>query len=222
MKPLYTQEEFNNSKTQDKLKLECYQCYKPFLFTKKAIVDLLNPNSHKQGKFCSRRCNSIFNGTLIKIKCNNCNNDFYKNLCRITKTKNNFCSQSCSASYNNKNKKHGTRRSKLEKWLEMQLLLLYPNLDIHFNRKDTIGSELDIYFPTLNLAIELNGIFHYEPIYGKDKLNKIQENDISKSKACHDLKIDLCIIDTSGQTYVKPKTSQKYLDIITKILNERL
>ena len=62
-------------------------------------------------------------------------------------------------------------------WLEEQLTSLYPKLDIHFNRKDTIGSELDIYIPSLNLAVELNGIFHYEPIFGKDKLSKIKTND---------------------------------------------
>jgi len=80
---------------------------------------------------------------------------------------------------------------------------------------------LDIYIPSLNVAIELNGIFHYEPIYGVDKLGKIQDNDISKSKACIDNQIDLCTIDTSGQKYFKPKTSQKYLDIITNIIKER-
>jgi hypothetical protein len=90
-----------------------------------------------------------------------------------------------------------------------------------FNRKEAIGSELDIHIPSLNLAFELNGIFHYEPIYGEDKLQKIEENDISKSKACHDAKIDLCVIDTSGQKYFKPKTSEKYLNIITNIINKR-
>ena len=35
-------------------------------------------------------------------------------------------------------------------------------------------------------------------------------------------KIDLCIIDTSQQSYITPKTSQKYLDIITKIINDRV
>lgn len=61
-----------------------------------------------------------------------------------------------------------------------------------------------------------------KPIYGIDKLNQIKENDESKTKACHEAKIDLCIIDTSGQTYVKPSTSQKYLDIINNIIKERL
>jgi hypothetical protein len=68
----------------------------------------------------------------------------------------------------------------------------------------------------------LNGIFHYEPIYGVNKLDKIQSNDISKSKACFDAKIDLCIIDTSTQSYFKESTSQKYLNIIINIINERL
>ena len=68
----------------------------------------------------------------------------------------------------------------------------------------------------------MNGIFHYEPIYGINKLNQIQENDKSKTKLCHDLKIDLCIIDVSQQKYFTISTSQKYLDIITNIINERL
>jgi hypothetical protein len=140
----------------------------------------------------------------------------------MEKSNNHFCSQSCSATYNNKNKTHGNRRSKLEIWLEEQLTTLYPNLQIDFNKKEIIGSELDIYFPSLNLAIELNGIFHYEPIYGVNKLFQIQENDKSKTKLCHDLKIDLCIIDVSQQKYVKPSTSQKYLDIIVKIVNSRI
>jgi hypothetical protein len=222
MKALYSQEEFNNSKTQDRLKLQCYQCKKPFYYRKKDIIEVSNPNLNKQGKFCSRKCKTLYDGSTNKVNCKNCDTSFYKTKSELVKTPNSFCSRSCSASYNNKHKKHGTRRSKLEIWLEEQLIQLYPNLDIHFNRKDTIGSELDIYIPELNIAIELNGIFHYEPIYGVDKLQKIQENDISKTKACHDLKIDLCIIDTSQQTYVKPKTSKKYLNIITKILNKRM
>ena len=139
-----------------------------------------------------------------------------------SKSGNYFCSRSCSASFNNKNKTTGTRRSKLEAYIEEQLIELYPDLDLIFNGKEAIGSELDIHIPSLNLAFELNGIFHYEPIYGTDKLQQIQENDASKTKACHDAKIDLCIIDTSLQKRFSTKSSKKYIDIILKIIEERV
>jgi hypothetical protein len=222
MKPLYTQLEFDSAKSQTKLLLECYYCANTFTFRKKDIVETFNSNLKKTGEFCSRKCKCLYNGQTIKTKCLNCNKEMFKSLSQFKKHQNSFCSQSCSASYNNRNKTTGTRRSKLEIWLEEQLTILYPNLPIEFNKKGAINSELDIYIPSLNLAFELNGIFHYEPIYGINKLNQIQSNDISKSKACHDAKIDLCIIDTSAQIYVKPSTSQKYLDIINDIIKERL
>lgn len=154
----------------------------------------------------------------IPVSCNECFMRFHKKPSEIKKSPNHFCSKSCAATHNNKNKTHGTRRSKLEAWLEEKLTDLYPDLEIHFNHKDAIGSELDIYFPTLKLAIELNGIFHYEPIFGESKLEKIQKNDQNKFQSCQSHGISLCIIDTSGQKYFKPKTSQKYLDIIIDIL----
>jgi len=178
------------------------------------------------GQFCSLSCSTAsFRSRQghgnIRTTCSNCSVVFSKAKSQC-KSQNNFCSRSCAVTYNNKHKTHGNRRSKLEKWLEEQLTVLYPDLEIHFNKKDAIGSELDIYIPSLRLAFELNGIFHYEPIYGSVKLGQIQNNDISKSKLCHDAQIDLCVIDTSAQKYVKPKTSQKYLDIITSIINEQL
>lgn len=180
-------------------------------------------NNHPRVKLinCSKKCAGLQRTKTKTFLCTNCNVKITKSPSEIKKIKNVFCSQSCAATYNNKHKTHGTRRSKLEIWLEDQLNNLYPNLDILFNDKEIINSELDIYIPSLNLAFELNGIFHYEPIYGEDKLQRIQENDISKTKACHDSKIDLCTIDTSQQKYFKPKTSKKYLDIITTIINQR-
>lgn len=222
MKPLYTQEEFDSANTQTRLPLECYYCSNLFTFRKKDILETFNPNLKKTGEFCSRNCKCLYNGQSIKTKCLNCDKEVIKSLSEYKKYPNTFCNSSCAATYNNKNKTTGNRRSKLEIWLEEQLTSLYPDLPIDFNNKSAIGSELDIFIPNLNLAIELNGIFHYEPIYGTNKLDQIQNNDKSKSLACHEAKIDLCIIDTSAQTYVKPSTSQKYLDIIINIINERL
>jgi hypothetical protein len=221
MKPLYSNQDYLKSKSNDMLPIECSQCKNIFHKKKKYITSELKL---KKGeiKFCSHNCKHLSFNKRIIVNCSYCNSDIERIPSEIKRNKNSFCSQSCSASYNNKHKTTGNRRSKLEIWLEQQLTILYTNLPIDFNKKDTIGSELDIYIPSLNLAIEINGIFHYEPIYGVDKLRKINENDISKSKACHDAKIDLCIINTSQQKYVKPTTSQKYLDIITNIINERL
>jgi len=222
MKPLYTQAEFCNSKSEDFLTLQCYQCNDSFPKEKKRVKSEIKLQ-RGECKFCSHNCHYKSKINLQPLNCTNCGQSFLKSPSQIKKSKsdNHFCSRPCAATYNNKHKTHGTRRSKLEAYIEQQLSKLYPELNIVFNGKEAIGSELDIFIPSLNLGIELNGIFHYEPIYGVDKLRKIQENDISKSKACHDAKIDFCTIDTSGQKYFKESTSQKYIDIITTIIKER-
>lgn len=219
MKPLYTNEIFLSSKGNQKLPLECYQCKKTFLLTKKRIKDCLNPKENRQGKFCSSQCQFKSQIKQINVVCLNCNLNFTKKQSELKKTNNNFCSQSCAATFNNKNKTTGTRRSKLESYLEGKLFSLYPNLSIDFNKKDAINSELDIYIPSLKLAFELNGIYHYEPIHGSDKLNQIQNNDHRKFQACAEQDISLCIIDTSKQKYFKESTSQEFLNIITDIIN---
>ena len=99
---------------------------------------------------------------------------------------------------------------------------LYPNLEFHFNRKDAIESELDIYVPSLKLAFELNGIFHYEPIYGEEKLASIKSNDDRKFQACLERGIELCIIDSSRLKYFKDKNVIPFLQIIQDIINRKL
>lgn len=222
MIPLYTQDEFKLSKSKDLLPIQCKQCGNTFYRTKHRIQAMLNPNANATGDCCSPECSRLNSFTIQKIECTNCGKIFNKLPNQIKKFKNHFCTQSCAATYSNTHKSYGTRRSKLERWLEEQLTILYPNLLIEYNQKTTIKSELDIYIPSLNIAFELNGIYHYEPIFGVDKLKKIKNNDDNKFLLCQKSKIDLCIIDTSQQTYVKPKTSQKYLDIITNIINQRL
>ena len=44
MKPLYTNEEFNDAKSMDKLPCECYQCNKTFYKLKKEISSFNNQN----------------------------------------------------------------------------------------------------------------------------------------------------------------------------------
>lgn len=221
MKPIFTKEEFESSKSTDLLQCQCYYCDNTFSSMKKNIQAALNQSNRNAVKFCSTECKYLFRNKKIDVECSNCKQSFQKKKDQFDKTNNHFCSRSCAASFNNKNKSKGNRRSKLEIWLENQLKIKYPGLPILFNDKETICSELDIYVPSFRLAFELNGIFHYEPIFGQEKLNQIQENDKSKFKACLDAHINLCIIDTSQQKYFKEKTSKKYLDIITTIINQR-
>lgn len=220
MKPLYTQIDFDNAKSNDKLPCQCYTCKKTFYKLKRVIQRTLKNQKGFSAQYCSYECSSLPRQTKQKVSCINCKKTFEKKISEIKKTKNNFCSSSCSGTYNNTHKTHGTRRSKLEIYLEEQFKNLYPNLHIDFNKKDAINSELDIYIPSLKLAFELNGIFHYEPIYGPEKLNQIQNNDQRKFQACAEHGISLCIIDSSSMKNFKKDKANKFLKIITNIINK--
>ena len=174
--------------------------------------------------YCSEICRYSHAGRHPKIKCvcKQCNKKFYKSYQQANKHPNHFCSSSCAATYNNTHRTSGYRRSKLETYIETELVKLYPSIDLHFNRKDTINSELDIYIPGLKLAFELNGIFHYEPIYSSEQLARTQNNDQRKFQACAERGISLCVIDTSKQKQFREKSSKPYLDIITTIINQKL
>ena len=225
MKKLYSDAEFEKSNLKIKFPLECYSCGITFFKTKNYIKNLiLNKNNQTVGKFCSIKCVGLSATKIKHISCKNCNKNINKIPGEIKKSKsgNMFCNKSCAATYNNKHKTHGTRRSKLEIWLESKLKELYPNLEIDFNKKTAIDSELDIYIPSLKLAFELNGIFHYEPIFGKDKLGQIQNNDSNKFQKCIEKEISLCIIDASKLSYFKEKNCIPYLNIITNIINDKL
>ncbi|MBD1937595.1 hypothetical protein [Microcoleus sp. FACHB-68] len=197
----------------------CNYCNQKFMrFVSKYNQDV------KKGwrQFCSKECHWLAQSKRKQVVCAYCGTTFIKEEIQIKQTKNNFCSRSCSASYSNRNKTKGNRRSKLEIWLESQLSIIYPALEIHYNRKDAVNTELDIYIPSINLAIELNGIFHYAPIYGKDKLSQIQNNDQIKFQACLEKGIDLCVIDTSSVIYLKIDKAQKYLQIVTQVIENKL
>lgn len=221
MKPLYTTEQFEKAQSKDLLPLECYYCKKEF-HRYKNYIKRVGIDDFIKCKYCSQPCLWEARTTKIKFNCTQCNIQFKKRASDVKKTKNHFCSHSCSATYQNTHKKYGTRRSKLEVWIEDKLNELYPKIEIKFNDKETINSELDIYIPSLNIAFELNGIFHYEPIYGESKLTQIKNNDTRKFQACIEKGIELCILDTSSLSYFKVQKTQVFLDIIVKIINEKL
>ncbi len=218
MIPLYTETEFNEAKSRDPLPLKCGQCQNPFSRPKSVIQRAIAGRDHHSCEYCSRKCLGLHKYPPLVVTCSQCGKEFRKEPFQANKSPRHFCSRSCNATWQNLHKKHGTRRSKLEKWLEEQLTRLYPDLEFHFNRKDAIGSELDIFIPSLMLAFELNGIYHYEPIHGQDKLDAVQSNDRRKFAACHEAGISLCSIDTSSMNYFKPKKAERFLAIIQKII----
>lgn len=219
---LFSNKEFKNSKPSDLLLCKCEHCYKDFFKTKRAIRDARNKRCGHNGNFCSRKCIGEVKITKQIVNCKQCNKEFTKIKSQIKRTKNNFCCKSCAATYNTTHKVKGTRVSKLELWIQKELKILYPKIDFDFNGKTAINSELDIYIPELKLAFELNGIFHYEPIYGPEKLAQIQNNDNRKFQACLEKKIELVIMNVSKMSYFKPEKGKKYLEIIINIISNKL
>lgn len=222
MKPLYTDTEYSQVPGKHLLSFECYNCQKIFQKTKTTVKYEL-----KRGrpiKFCSSVCRGKAVNKSVTDDCGFCGSQCTRQLKEYKGSKSGkiFCNRSCAAKYNNTHKVTGSRRSKIEIWIEQQLGILFPKLNILFNDKTTINSELDIYIPSLSLAFELNGIFHYEPIYGQQKLNKIQTNDKNKFYLCQQHNIDLCIIDISQMIHFKPSKAQKFLDIIFSIISSSL
>lgn len=221
MRTPYTEFQLKTNKLLTIIPCECYSCKNTFHITRTKALKHFNKTRSQANKYCSKLCENLGRTKAEEVVCKQCDKKFIKTYSEIKKTPNHFCSKSCAATYNNTHKTKGNRKSKLEFYLEKELPLLYPDLEFHFNRKDAINSELDVYIPNMKLAFELNGIFHYEPIYGDLKLEQIQNNDKRKFQACIEREIELCIIDASQLKYFKEKNAKPYLDIIINIINQK-
>ena len=220
MKLKISQEQFNNLKSRDLVLLECERCLKPYSLLKHHIQSFLNKKY--KIRYCSNECKNLANTKKQKYYCKQCNKELLRRPLELKKVKNFFCSHICAGKYNSKHRKSGTRRSKLEFWLEQQLTIIYPNLKFIYNDTSAIEAELDIFIPFINLAFELNGIFHYEPIFGLDKLTKTEKRDSRKMFICAKKQIELCVIDTTSLKYFKEKNAQKFLDIIVNVINKKM
>lgn len=101
--------------------------------------------------------------------------------------------------------------------LENDIYNLLKKLQIEFvyNKRNKLfdwldGLELDFYIPTLQLAIECQGIQHFEPVdfsgklTNKEKLNnynKIKHNDNKKKKLCKEHNVNLIYYSTLNIAY---------------------
>jgi hypothetical protein len=82
----------------------------------------------------------------------------------------------------------------LEKYLEERIRQEFPDLEFETNCRSVIDYELDFYFPTLKLAVEVNGPIHYRPIYSQEKFLRRQEIDRQKITMCATQEIKLVVI----------------------------
>lgn len=204
---------------------KCYHCNQPVI-RQKRTVDYYRKKGDIYRAFCNQKCRSAyeFNKSHILFSCTECKKETlaYKSQLKKSRTGNNFCSRSCKAKYVNRTRITPVR-SKLERWIEQKLLVLYPKLHFMFNDRTILnGLEMDIFIPELKLAIELNGLSHYQPIYGQENLDKMLINSEIKRERCKQLDIRLIEIDISKQRYVTDRTSQPYLVQIQNFISEVL
>src|SRR5574343_646399 len=99
MKPLYTAEQFDFSKSRDLLPLECEHCHKIFNATKNNIQWALKTSSRNYLRMCSHKCRNTENDKRNTVKCKFCNKDIKRSILKIQNNKYHFCSNSCSTTY---------------------------------------------------------------------------------------------------------------------------
>lgn len=198
------------------IEFKCINCNNDFLQSSRDASSYI---AKGKNHYCSKICSKAYKNKTktVSLPCGTCAKITVKNLHEFKKSKCGkiFCSKSCSASYHNTHKTTSIRRSKLEIWLESQLLIDFADMNILFNN-NTIGLELDIYFPDLDLAFEINGIFHYKPIFGENKFLATQKNDKKKLDICHLQSIELHVLDVSNMIAFSPKMGKEIFDFIKK------
>lgn len=219
MKLLITKNELASLKSRERVLLECEFCHIHFTKPKHEVLWAISRTDTQACRFCSPACFGQATRKRTEVVCDECGKSFSKTNQRVSK--HNFCNKSCSAKYNNKCKKHGARRSKIEIYVENILKTNFPHLDIMPNDR-SLGLELDLFFPGLKFAIEFNGPVHYEPIYGTDKFEAIQSKDKHKTTLCRDNGIELCVIDISQIKYWKQSRLDEYATMIQHIIEPLL
>lgn len=72
--------------------------------------------------------------------------------------------------------------SKLERFFLQKLLA--DNYKVDFHKEQTLVNtklQIDLFLPTMNIAIEIDGPSHFDPIWGQDALSKNKKYDSKKT-----------------------------------------
>lgn len=96
----FSSENLDTAKSDDLFKFTCKNCNKVFSKTRRYLIK----NKRVAPKLCSVKCRGEYKSKTsnINLKCANCKVDIRIKLSAYNKNGNNFCSSSCSATYNNK------------------------------------------------------------------------------------------------------------------------
>jgi hypothetical protein len=193
-------------KPKELLPLKCEHCCKIFYKRKSDVSMSLKGHPDFALRFCSLKCHHLqrVKDTHIEMSCAQCGKPVMKQISWIKKNKYNFCSRSCSATFQNKHKTLGkSKKSKAETYLADLIRADFSELILEENVRSILpsGLELDIYIPALRLAIELNGPLHYFPIHGETKLKAIRDRDILKQVETQANGFSLIVVNTSRIKY---------------------
>ena len=185
--------------------------------------EIKRPRTKKYKKYCSRKCSSIGHNKKVTTNCEWCKKEIavIPAILKSSKSGYAFCNSSCAASYNNSIREQ-TRRSKIEKNFYDLLVKEFPTLKILPNDKTMLdGFEIDVAIPELELGIEWNGIVHFKPIYGENKLKIIQNRDNLKRKIASKKDINLIVIsDLVSNDKILQKAFKDVKNIITQLTEE--
>ena len=150
--------------------------------------------------------------------CPVCNKNLELTLGDANKRK--YCSGTCRNKINNQ--LINGNRSKAEMSLELNLKKNFTNLEMSFNNRVIMSGnkELDVYVPSLQLAIEWNGIYHYKNFRGEEFLEKTQKQDSKKVEECKEKHIELYVVKdlTSSDKFIRIEID-KIIEYIQSKLN---
>ena len=130
---------------------------------------------------------------IVKFKCNLCNNEWEQTSLKVACD---ICSKVRSVEE-----------------LELKTFLKNNNIEFLDNKRTIIpNTELDIYIPSLNIAIEYNGLYYHSEISG----DKDKKYHLNKTKMCEEKNIRLIQIFSDEWKLKRELIENKLLHILNK------